>query len=296
MPELSVFIDVEEMDNRYIGKCVVYVEGKDDRNVWERIVGSDLADRLEFKVPLAEGAGSEVVLNRVSVERPNNSKIFGLVDGEVAAQFGEVLRLIDCSEVLFELQERRCDGILFLSAHELENVLVGHSCLAAFVERNVALKQLGAISRKEVEQNILKQAKRFYVAALIKYTWAHMYFRGLANGIGDVDHFRSDNGVTVEIQNAKQKIEQKFSDDSREFRQQLVQIGRWVKARMDLVKRGGASTDGEFVRLAEGKGLLIKLRSHWKFTSANDGLLVENVYRSDFASKFREQLVAVTGA
>ena len=56
MPELSVFVDVEEMDNRYIGKCVVYVEGRDDRNVWERIVGSELADRLEFKVPLAEGS------------------------------------------------------------------------------------------------------------------------------------------------------------------------------------------------------------------------------------------------
>jgi len=296
MPELNVFVDMEEMDNRYIGKCVVYVEGRDDRNAWTRIAGSDLADRLEFKVPLAKGAGSEVVLNRVSLERPSNSKIFGLVDGEVAAQFGEVARLIDCSEVLFELQEPRCNGILFLNAHELENVLVGHSCLAAFVERNLALKELGAIDRGEVEQNILKQAKRFYVAALIKYTWAHMYFRGLATGIGNVDHFRSDNGVTMEIQNARQKIEQHFSDGGREFRQQLVQIGRSVKARMDLVKSGGASTDGEIVRLAEGKGMLIMLRSHWNFTSANDGLLVENVYQSDFASRFRDQLVAMTGA
>ena len=123
-----------------------------------------------------------------------------------------------------------------------------------------------------------------------------MFFRGLATGIGNVDHFRSNNGVTAEIQDAKQKIEREFSDDGREFRQQLVQIGRWVKARMDLVKRGGGSTDGEFVRLAEGKGLLIKLRSHWRFTPANEGLLVESVYRSDFASRFREQLVAVTGA
>ena len=296
MPELSVFGDVEEMDNRYIGKCVVYVEGKDDRNVWERIAGSDLADRLEFKVPLAEGTGSETVLNRVSAERPSNSNIFGLVDGEVAARFGEVATLIDCSDVLFELRAPGCDGILFLSSHELENILVGHSSLAAFVERNVELRKLGARKREEVEKHILMQAKRFYVAALIKYAWAHMYFRGLANGIGSVDHFRSDDGVTKEIRNAKKTIVREFSDDGREFRRQLVQIGRWAKARMDVVKRDGGSADAEIVRLADGKGLLIKLRRHWRFTTANEGLLVERVYLSNFAARFREQLVAVIGA
>ena len=296
MPELSVFVDVEEMDNRYIGKCIIYVEGRDDRNVWERIVGSELADRLEFKVPLAAGSGSEIVLNRVSTERPSNSKIFGLVDGEVAAQLGEVARLINCSDVLFELRGPRCDGILFLSTHELENVLVGHSSLAEFVERNLEPRRLGAISHLEVEDDIRKQAKRFYVAALIKYTWAHMYFQGLASGVGNVDHFRSNNGITAEIQNAKQNIRREFSGNARVFRQQLMQIGQWVRSRMDVVEREGGRAGEEIVRLAEGKGLLIKLRSNWSFTTANEGLLVERVYRSDFALRFREQLVAATGA
>ncbi len=296
MPKLGVFRDVEEMDNRYIGKSVVYVEGKDDRNVWERIAGTDLADRLEFKVPLADGAGSDTVLNRVSRERPSNSKIFGLVDGEVAARFGEVARLINCSDVLFRLRLQSCDGIVFLSTHELENVLVGHSCLAGFVERNMELRALGTRRKQEIEKHISKQARRFYVAALIKYAWAHMYFRRLATRIANVDHFRSDHGIMEEIRKAKQEIEEEFPDAGREFRRQLVEIGKQVKARMDDVRRAGESAEAEFVRLADGKGLLIKLRSHWNFTPANEGLLVERVCLSDFAERFRAELVAVTGA
>ena len=56
MPEISTFGDVEELDNRYIDKSVVYVEGEDDQKVWERIIGSDVADKLEFKVPSQAGA------------------------------------------------------------------------------------------------------------------------------------------------------------------------------------------------------------------------------------------------
>ena len=55
MPDLSVFRDVDEVENRYIDKCVVYSEGKDDRNVWQKVMGGEFADRIEFKVPVAEG-------------------------------------------------------------------------------------------------------------------------------------------------------------------------------------------------------------------------------------------------
>ncbi len=121
-------------------------------------------------------------------------------------------------------------------------------------------------------------------------------FRGLCAEIGDVDRFRSTNGVMVGIRNAKQKIAHEFSDGGQGFRQQLVQIGQWGKARMDIVERNGERAGEELVRLADGKGLMIKLRRLWKFTPANEGLLVQRVCQSDFASKFRERLIAVTGA
>ena len=45
MPDLIAFNDVEEVDNRYIDKCVVYVEGNDDRNVWGNC-SPDLGSRM----------------------------------------------------------------------------------------------------------------------------------------------------------------------------------------------------------------------------------------------------------
>ena len=296
MPDLSVFRDVDEVENRYIDKCVVYVEGKDDRNVWQKVMGGEFADRIEFKVPVAEGTGSETVLNRVCAERPRNPKIFGLVDGEVAARFGEADRLIDCSDVLFRIRASRCDGVLFLAAHEMENIVVGHSNFAGFVETNVRIREMGTISFEEVDHHIRVQATRFYVAALIKYAWAHLYSRGQATGIGNVDHFRSDNGLLAEIRNAKRRIRQEFADQAIEFRRQFDEIKGWAKTRMNALKRNGESTDVEVVRLADGKGLLIKLQQRWGIAKANEGLLVERVCTSDFPEKFRLELVKATGA
>ena len=295
MPDINEFIDIDDMENNYIGKCVIYVEGKDDQKVWEAIVGSEFADRLEFKVPLAEGSGSEVVINRVSDERPKNPKIFGLVDGEVAAQFGEVTKLINCSDVLFQLQIQQCSGILFLSAHEMENVLIGHSSFVEFAEYNATLKSLGERTRNKIKKYLLKQAKRFYLAALLKYTWAHMYFLKLTPEIDKIN-FMSDHSVCKEIKNAKQSIKQKFSDNGQEFERQLMQIAYQMRKRRHDIKREGGSVDQELVRLADGKSLLNNLRREMGFKKANDGLLVQRVISSDFASKFREKLIDMTGA
>ena len=254
MPNLASFRDVEELDNRYIGKCVIYVEGEDDRNVWERITGGEIAERIEFKVPYSGGAGSDSVVDRVAEERPSNAKIFGLVDGEVAARFGETARLIECGDVLFKLEMADCDGILFLGAHELENVLVGESCLAGFVERNVNLKQIGSRKKEEIESDIYREARRFLVAALIKYAWAELYFRGSAPGIGDVSHFRSNRGLVGEIQEAKRRVRKEFEDCGEELRREVAKICRQTKKRMDDIRMAGGSTGSELVRLADGKG------------------------------------------
>ena len=296
MPQLSEFGDVEELDNRYIDKCVVYVEGEDDRAVWERIVGNDLANRLEFKVPHSGGAGSDAVLARVTVERRRNGRIYGLVDGEVAARFGQVASLIECSGALFVLELGECDGICFLGAHELENVLVCHTKLSEFVENNVNIKELGSRNREEIEKEMAKLARRFYVAALLKYASAELYFRGIGKRILDVGHFRSSGSLLGEIRRAKEKIWSEFPDDGGEFRRQLLEICHRAKRRMKSVEEEGGEPKDEVARLADGKGLLVKLRERWKFTTANEGLLVQRVCGSVFAEDFRSELLAVTKA
>ena len=296
MPELSSFGDVDELENRYIGKCVVYVEGIDDRDVWEHVVGRDVADRLEFKVPLSGGAGSDAVLNRVRTERAKNSKIFGLVDGEVAATFGETTRLIGCSDLLFELDLSECEGILFLGAHELENVLVGASGFVDFVERNVEPGKFGSRDKEEIRSQVSKEAHRFYVAALIKYAWADLYHEGLCSGVGDVGNFRSNRSLIEEIKQAREIVKREFSDGGEEFKRRLMQIGRRAKEKMDQVEVAGGNAKCEVVRLADGKGLLARLRNRWQLTRANDGLLAERVRLSTFGGRFRDELLAAVDA
>jgi hypothetical protein len=123
MPSLRSIGDSVELDNRYIDKCVVYVEGDDDEGLWKFIIGLDVGDRIEFKVPLSMGSGYEVVHDRVRKERPGNPKIYGLLDGEAAASFGQIGRLINAadSEIIFELDSPELEGILFLVEHEVEN-------------------------------------------------------------------------------------------------------------------------------------------------------------------------------
>ena len=296
MPDLNSFDDVDELDNRYIGKCVVYVEGEDDRNAWEHVVGSDVADRLEFKVPRSGGAWAGAVLCRVRAERVKNTRIFGLVDGEVAAEFGETARLIECPGLLFELGLPDCEGIVFIAAHELENILIGQSGFVEFVEHNLELRELGSRTKEEIKSHVSTEAHRFYVAALVKYAWAHLHFKGLTNGLGDVGHFRSRRSLLKEIREARQRVRREFSDGGGEFRRQLGEIGRRAKQRIDDVERGGGCRVSEVVRLSDGKGLLARLRNHWQLSAASNGQLVERVRVSTFGTRFRDELLAVTRA
>ncbi|MYD98214.1 MAG: hypothetical protein F4X98_12645 [Gammaproteobacteria bacterium] len=227
-------------------------------------------------------------------ERVKNSRIFGLVDGEVAAEFGEVARLISCPDLVFELS--KCEGIIFLGAHELENVLIGESDFVDFAEVNVGLTELGSRQKEDIERHLSREAHRFFVAALIKYAWLHLYSLGLTNVTRDVGHFRSDRGLVAEIQEAKHRINQEFSDGGAEFRRQLKEIGGWAKRRMEYVKKSGGSARKEFVRLADGKGLLVRLQKRWKFWPGNYGLLLQRVYSSSFRTRFRDELLAITNA
>ena len=160
MPDISTFGDVEELDNRYIDKSVVYVEGEDDQKVWEHIVGSDVADKLEFKVPLQAGAGYKAVLKRVREERLQNPNVHGLLDGEVAAEYGAVEQLINCTKTIFTLDCKEFEGIIFMSFHELENVLVCHSSIVAFAVNNVRLRELGQVNEVDAECQLITIARR----------------------------------------------------------------------------------------------------------------------------------------
>lgn len=294
MPEISTFGDVEELDNRYIDKSVVYVEGEDDQKVWERIVGSDDADKLEFKVPSQGGAGYRSVLKRVREERLHNPNVHGLLDGEVAAEYGEVEQLINCTKTIFTLDGEEFDGIIFMSFHELENVLVCHSNITAFAANNVRMQNLGQVKQVDAEKQLITIARRFYIAALFKYTSAHINATGQNLDILDIANFRSDKKILTEIKYIKSIIPEDDSSSISYFMRQLFEISKMIRKH---TKRNGISqkeVNIQIARLAEGKGLLIKAKQYWKIPKENEGHLVERVRNSEFARDFRDELISHT--
>lgn len=294
MPRLSTIADVEELDNLYADKCIVYVEGDEDQKVWERIVGTDLADRLEFKVPLQAGSGSDVVWRRVRDERPKNPKIFGLLDGEAAAVFGQIENLVNCAEPIFVINGSAYEGILFIAGHELENILIGYSDLTTFAIHNVALRELGQRDAIEVHKQLISFARRFFIAALFKYTSAHMRAEGIGSEIVDVDRFLSEESILDVIRAMKSVVKTKGEIPPEAFMKQLLKIARLLKTRVERERMTRELKDGHLIRLADGKGLMKTIKRRWRMPSTAEGHLLDRVRQSPFAREFRQQLIALT--
>src|SRR5438067_1915224 len=119
MPKLGSIKDPVELDNLYTDKVIVYVEGAEDFAFFNDLVGRDMADRLEFKVPEEKGSGYHVVKSRVATERASNPKIHGLLDGETAVALNRFADFLASDGVLFTLTGAEHEGLLFLSEHEL---------------------------------------------------------------------------------------------------------------------------------------------------------------------------------
>lgn len=296
MPDIAEFQDPDDLDNRYVGKIIVYVEGVGDKNVWEQVAGSQLSHLLEFKLPDQEGSGSQKVLNEVKKRRATNDKIFGLLDGEEAARFGEAEKLINCTDLFFQLQIGDCEGILFLGAHELENILIGHSDFVDFVENYVDINMIGSKDKEEIESHLADEAYRFYVAGLIKYVWIELNSQGQVPNIYDVSDFWSDDSLEEVQQIVKERIIKEFDDRGIAFNQRFNEIEQCAKHRLDSIEKSGGNKRLEFIRLADGKTLLARLRRHWNIPRPNNGILAQRVCQSEYSEKFSHELRLLTSA
>ncbi len=293
MPSLRTLGDAEELDNLYIDKCVIYVEGEHDQKIWERVVGPDVADRIEFKVPQISGSGYELVCRRVASERPKNEKIFGLIDGEVASAYAQVESLILCSDPIFVLNDAALDGILFIAEHEVENLLLRFSGVSSFILNDVRIAGAGTRDINVIEKELGDLARRFFVAALCKYASAHLRARGSTAGILNVDRFRSRTESTRDI---VKSIKTRLAEEGPAH---VTDLMREIRSIMKVFRAHVRGQTFEFrqtqiLRLAEGKGLLIAVRQRWGMSANSEGHLLDHVSRSPYASEFRDSLLDLT--
>src|SRR5579859_7381130 len=129
MPRLSEIGDTNAVDDRYAAKVIIYVEADDDETIFYALSGPGIREYIEFKPPSALGRGAGSVAHEVRSRCSGNSKIFGLIDGEMAAASGAVDQLIQCDSLLFILSGEESDGLIFLGHHEIENLLLKHGDL-----------------------------------------------------------------------------------------------------------------------------------------------------------------------
>jgi hypothetical protein len=290
MPDLLSIPDAEALDNRYIDKWVIYVEGDDDESVWTRTVGRQDAERIEFKVPSHAGSGFQVVFQRVRKERPANPKIYGLVDGESAASIGSLNDFLDCRNSFFVIGGTDFDGIVFLCDHELETLLLRHAQVSLFIVNDASIKDLGVRLQEDVDRDYVQLARRFFIAALFKYVSAELKHHDPACDLLDVGRFRSGMGTMEVIREMKHLIDQQGGMNRADFLQRLYRI--WGKVRTNMRDDGDtAEVRLQYVlRLADGKGLMVRIQSYFNMSKTWQGHLVDQFARSGFARRFRDEL------
>jgi len=289
------YIDPSALLNRYLDKTIIYVEGDGDQRLFTRIVGPDVADQLEFRTPKVSGGGCSVVIKRVEDERPTNRKVFGLVDGETAVGLGGMGAFLACRKNLFNLSGvAQADGILFLAGHELENLILLHGGVCELVSKNVKLGNLGAVQAADVEETLLKLTRRFFAAALLKYA-------AFVAGIGGAPVVTISGGKLIEpslritawIAELRDAVGHAGGDWST-YRAEAKAIFRTLTQQFDTEAMTDACRRDHFIRLADGKNLLIGLLH--VYGKIGEGILADALTKPPYSEQFRAELMALTQA
>jgi hypothetical protein len=294
MPSLRQIGDPTELDNLYSGKTIVYVEGTADLAFFNDLVGPDMFDRLEFKVP-EEGTGYHQVKKRVAGERPRNKRIHGLLDGEAAVAFGHFDEFLVSDGTLFAVEGPEMDGLLFLPEHELENLVLCHVDIPTFVAQNVPFTQIGSVSAGEIRAELVTLAKRFYLLALLKFAAGRLHAAGTPCKVVDEKSgmFVSKVGVAKVMRTIKPKIIEAgiawsdFIDTVREF-------AASVMAHFKNSAFEEAQKQRHVLRMADGKSMLKRVRANYSGPLAWEGLLQGRLKGSDYAPQFVESLELAT--
>lgn len=297
MPKLSQVGGSEALDNRYVDKTIVYVEAEADAKAFARIIGLDFTERLEFKTPVESGGGFMSVRDQVRDLRDKNPKVFGLVDGEAAASAGGLNRLLTCGDALFLCPDSpEFEGVLFLAEHELENILIRHGQVCEHIAKEVNLADLGKVTPQQIKATVTKLGARFFASAILKYAAVDLRTTGQLYDPVDAARYQGPESGSAIFRALKVKVEAKGLDWSVFVAQVYTVLGD-LRAHFKANNLDVSDRQHQFLRLADGKGLMKRLKTDFKSTAGRwDGHLLATVVASDYAPQFRDELLTLTKA
>lgn len=296
MPKLGSIKDPVELDNLYADKVIVYVEGAEDFAFFNDLVGREMADRLEFKIPEEKGSGYHVVKSRVANERAGNPKIHGLLDGETAVSMDRFADFLASDGVLFSLAGAEHDGLMFLSEHELENIVLCHARVPEFLSAHVPFVAIGSRPVAVVERELVTLARRFYLLALLKFAAGRFHAAGTP--CKAVDQY---SGLFDTPQGVAQIL--------RFLRPRIVAAGIDWPTFIAAIRTFASSVRGHFeqrgfdeeerrkhvLRMSDGKNFLKRVRGKYHGSPSWEGALTGRVKSYGYVARFRTALEAATG-
>ena len=176
MPSLSQLGDSDAVENKYVDRVVLYVEGEDDMNIFSLYFLQEHAEKIEVKTPSELGGGGNSVIKRVHQEREVNQKVFGVVDGDILLTNGHHTPYKEEFGNWGWIQKSEHQGIYFLPCWEIENILYGRRILPQAIINLQPVKRLGTWKLRSVESVIIREAFRLSELAalnlaLIEYSY-----------------------------------------------------------------------------------------------------------------------------
>lgn len=292
MPGLGETIDSDDLEHRYLGKVIIFVEGPSDAAVLGMLFGPGYDERIEFK-SFAEAKGADATKQRVKEERQSNKKIFALLDGEAAVmEKGGFIDFLYCDTFIFSIDDPNLEGVLFLAEHELENILLRQADLCHYIVNDETLVGVGGKKRDEVMATIASTIERQFAGAVCKYASIHLNREGKMAGafkkvIWDDPTPSTMKAVKVRVVNTHKAHWPTFYAEVRVLKASIKE--RFGP--LDNERRVD-----EMARLADGKTALSWLAHRYKIDKKWLGHLMEQVSAMPYVDRLREEIFEVTGA
>ncbi|KQM32523.1 hypothetical protein ASF03_13780 [Rhizobium sp. Leaf68] len=290
MPDIFEVGDTQALLNRYAGKFILYVEGPGDRNAYRQIVGSEFLIDYDFVLPPDNKTGANSVRKRVTEERLTNRRVFGFLDGEAAAALGIAEALVRSDGIVFRPKDQAMDGLVFVAAHEIENLILCYSDVAPTIAQHKPMHRLADGEADRIREQLRLLNGRFLAAAMFKYTSLHLQHKGQCVHVANTRIFSDDSAnLKAILREMKIVVTRHCQLNWRDFANELYSITRAL--RRHIVATGETSDEkwNRHLRLADGKALLKKVRG--QAGPDVEGHLLAGLAKSEFAEKFRAAII-----
>ena len=147
-----------------------------------------------------------------------------------------------------------------------------------------------------VEKTLRGLTRRFFFAAILKYAALHLRYEGKCYRPVKVGRFQDKAATTKSIRTELKKEIIGSGMDWDIFRDQVLEIICALRRRFHKENLSGEKRSFHLLRLADGKGLMNRLRSEFNASRRMDGHLVDKLVSSNYAGVLREEiLTAVAG-